>query len=40
MQCTGTVLQSEGEIAKVFVEAKACDHCQACGFGAVRDQKT
>lgn len=40
MKCTGTVLGSEGEIAQVFIESKACDHCQACGFGAVRDKKT
>ncbi|MHB8895139.1 MAG: SoxR reducing system RseC family protein [Candidatus Geothermincolia bacterium] len=39
MQCTGTVLEAEGEIAKVYIESKACDHCQACGFGAVRDKK-
>jgi len=39
MQCTGTVLETQGEIAKVYIESKACDHCQACGFGAVRDKK-
>ena len=40
MKCAGTVLASEGGIAKVLIESKACDHCQACGFGAVRDRKT
>lgn len=40
MQCTGTVLERKGEIARVIIESKACDHCQACGFGAVRDKKT
>lgn len=40
MQCTGTVLRSEGEIAQVFIESKACDHCQACGFGAISKKKT
>jgi positive regulator of sigma E activity len=39
MKCTGTVLESSGEIARVLIESKACDHCQACGFGAVRDEK-
>jgi sigma-E factor negative regulatory protein RseC len=39
MKCTGTVLASRGEIATVLIESKACDHCQACGFGAVRDSK-
>lgn len=39
MQCTGTVLETQGEIARVHIESKACDHCQACGFGAVRDKK-
>ncbi len=40
MQCTGTVLETRGEIATVHIESKACDHCQACGFGAVRDRKS
>jgi sigma-E factor negative regulatory protein RseC len=39
MQCIGTVTEAEGKIAKVYIESKACDHCQACGFGAVRDKK-
>lgn len=39
MKCTGTVLEGKGEIARVLIESKACDHCQACGFGAVSDQK-
>jgi sigma-E factor negative regulatory protein RseC len=40
MQCTGTVLESSGQVARVLIESKACDHCQACGFGAIRDRKT
>lgn len=40
MKCAGTVIESEGEIARVLIEAKACDRCQACGFGAVRDKKS
>lgn len=39
MKCTGTVLESSDGIARVLIESKACDHCQACGLGAVRDQK-
>jgi sigma-E factor negative regulatory protein RseC len=39
MKCTGTVLQSKGEIARVYIESNACDQCHACGFGAVRDKK-
>jgi sigma-E factor negative regulatory protein RseC len=38
MQCTGTVL-SGGDIAKVYIESKACDHCQACGFSSIREKK-
>jgi sigma-E factor negative regulatory protein RseC len=40
MQCTGTVIENKGNIARVYIESKACDHCQACGFGAVREEKT
>lgn len=40
MQCTGTVIESGGELARVLIESGACDHCQACGLGAIRDQKT
>jgi sigma-E factor negative regulatory protein RseC len=39
MKCTGTVIENRGNIARVFIESKACDHCQACGFGAVREEK-
>jgi sigma-E factor negative regulatory protein RseC len=39
MKCIGTVMESKGDIARVYIESKACDHCQACGFGAVRDKK-
>ena len=39
MKCTGTVIESKGDIARVYIVSKACDHCQACGFGAVRDKK-
>lgn len=39
MKCTGTVLESKDSIARVYIESTACDHCQACGFGAVRDKK-
>ena len=40
MQCTGTVLESEGEIARVLLESTGCDQCRACGFGAVREKKS
>jgi positive regulator of sigma E activity len=40
MQCTGTVLESKGEIARVLIETMSCDKCQACGFGAVREHKS
>ncbi len=39
MKCTGTVMESKGDIARVYIESTACDHCQACGFGAVREKK-
>jgi sigma-E factor negative regulatory protein RseC len=38
MQCTGTILDG-GNIARVYIESKGCDHCQACGFGAIREDK-
>lgn len=40
MQCTGTVVESEGENARVLIESNACDGCHACGFGALRDRKS
>lgn len=40
MQCTGTVLEREGEIARVLIESTGCDKCHACGFGAIRDNKS
>ncbi len=40
MRCTGTVLDSATGIARVHIESKACDNCHACGFGAVRDEKS
>ncbi|MFH1150701.1 MAG: SoxR reducing system RseC family protein [Actinomycetota bacterium] len=39
MKCEGTVVEG-GDIAVVRMESMACDHCQACGFGAVRDRKS
>ena len=39
MKCTGRVTGRQGNIAKVLIESKACDHCHACGLGAVRDEK-
>jgi positive regulator of sigma E activity len=39
MQCTGTVVESRGDIASVYIESGACDDCHACGFGAVREKK-
>ncbi|MCJ7745466.1 MAG: SoxR reducing system RseC family protein [Actinobacteria bacterium] len=40
MQCTGTVLESESEIARVLIESTGCDHCRACGFGAIREKRS
>lgn len=28
-----------GHIAKVYIESKGCDHCQACGFSSIREKK-
>ncbi|MHB8779871.1 MAG: SoxR reducing system RseC family protein, partial [Candidatus Geothermincolia bacterium] len=39
MLCTGTVVGRQDGIALVHIESQECDHCQACGFGAVRDKK-
>jgi sigma-E factor negative regulatory protein RseC len=39
MKCIGTVVESRGDIARVYIESNACDQCHACGFGAVRDKK-
>jgi sigma-E factor negative regulatory protein RseC len=39
VKCTGRVTGKQGDVAKVLIESKACDHCHACGFGAVRDEK-
>lgn len=40
MQCTGTVLDSRGGIARVLIESSGCDQCRACGFGAIREKKS
>lgn len=40
MKCSGTVLESKGEIASVLLESTGCDQCRACGFGAVRENKS
>ena len=40
MQCTGTVLDREGGIARVLIESSGCDQCRACGFGAIREKKS
>jgi positive regulator of sigma E activity len=40
MQCTGTVLDSKGAVARVLIESTGCDKCRACGFGAVREEKS
>jgi positive regulator of sigma E activity len=40
MQCIGKVLENKGDVARVLIESGQCDHCHACGFGAVREQKS
>lgn len=40
MQCTGTVIEGGGESARVLIESRACDHCHACGLGAIRNEKS
>lgn len=40
MKCAGTIIEEKGDIAGILIESKACDKCHACGFGAVRDEKS
>lgn len=39
MQCTGTVIEGGAETARVRIESRACDHCHACGLGALKQEK-
>ena len=39
MRCTGTVIDSTGDVARVLIESSACGDCHECGFSSASENK-